>query len=861
MSEIKKNDPALQLNRIHSQNLALSSSVIKRISSMLNKDKLFNFTKFIENYSIINKKDIKCFKKYLKDISNDLISKVHKKQGITEYLFSKYYELPGLISERLYTVFCNNEKEEFLDGENFIKKMLELFSGNFTKLSNIIFDLIDFDNDGKISYDGTRIILSHIPITHNRYDQNKFRFEQDEYIDRINSQEEISNSLDILFNNKKSLTLNEFIDIVKNVNSNIFIFLLLFILDRKPFSKETLQIYSKEDSNSDDDSDDDSDDEEEEENSNENNCIYIISPSIKDKKFFTPSIPKIIDKFGVEKMDLYNVNTIPEINNENKNLRSHSEKKLSMLNKKHKENNNNKIKNKNEIKPISSTVFNVLSPGDSNNICKVCKKGSLHMVTNIKFKFSPVERNLKKNYDKDKINNDIENSKENKKSDSDKEKSSDSSDSKSSKSIDKKEEKSTNIKNNNICVVNDNSNKNSSKILNEGYLYKYSDSGKFKKYWCKLINKDLFLFKKKDSKHIEMFSLIRTFVKESYSREIDDEDYYCFQLIFENKEKEFFVEDEDEYLSWINILKKILYCENINDNYTVKEKLGEGRYASVYKGIHKLSGRLVSIKIINKNNITKLKYDMIQNEIEISKICQHPNIVKLYDVIEDMEKIYLIFEYCSGTDLLQYFEQRNYKIPEPEIAKIIHKLSLAIFYIEAFGIIHRDIKPENILLTNNTENYDIKLADFGLAMILGPNEKSTQPFGTVSYVAPEVLKSVPYDKSVDIWGIGILSYLLLFGKLPFDDPDEDENEISRQTINDPVVFSEKKSEEISKEAKDFIISCLKKNPEERINITQILQHEWFKKYVSNELIEHRKECQSKKHCFFDIFEVFSSGEF
>ena len=225
---------------------------------------------------------------------------------------------------------------------------------------------------------------------------------------------------------------------------------------------------------------------------------------------------------------------------------------------------------------------------------------------------------------------------------------------------------------------------------------------------------------------------------------------------------------------------------------------------------------------------------MIQNELDILKICQHPNIVKLYDVIEDSEKLHIIMELVEGPELFSYLEKKDFNISECEANKIIYKLSSALFYLNVFGIVHRDIKPENILLTNDNANYEIKLIDFGLGIILGPNEKSDQPFGTVSYVAPEVLCGNDYDKSVDIWSLGVLSYLLLVGRLPFDHPDDDENEIARQTINDPVPFTEKKWEIISQEAKSFVNMCLVKDPLTRINITEILKHDWIKKYVSEE---------------------------
>lgn len=145
-------------------------------------------------------------------------------------------------------------------------------------------------------------------------------------------------------------------------------------------------------------------------------------------------------------------------------------------------------------------------------------------------------------------------------------------------------------------------------------------------------------------------------------------------------------------------------------------------------------------------------------------------------------------EYCAGGDLFSYIEKRGFKLQEKRASQIIHKLSTAMFYIHSYGIAHRDLKPENILMTDDTEEADIKLLDFGLSKIIGPDETCNEPFGTLvniivfysiqSYVAPEILLEKPYNKMVDIWSIGIITFLLLTGCLPYDD-EESEREIIR----------------------------------------------------------------------------------
>ena len=141
---------------------------------------------------------------------------------------------------------------------------------------------------------------------------------------------------------------------------------------------------------------------------------------------------------------------------------------------------------------------------------------------------------------------------------------------------------------------------------------------------------------------------------------------------------------------------------------------------------------------MNKKEMNKQDLELVKTEIEILKICQHPNIIRLYDVFENVDFIYiskayltLVMEHCSGGDLFSYIETRGFKLAEPRAAELIHKLSAACYYLHSYGIAHRDLKPENILMTDDTETADIRLLDFGLSKIIGPGETCTEPFGTL----------------------------------------------------------------------------------------------------------------------------------
>lgn len=134
-------------------------------------------------------------------------------------------------------------------------------------------------------------------------------------------------------------------------------------------------------------------------------------------------------------------------------------------------------------------------------------------------------------------------------------------------------------------------------------------------------------------------------------------------------------------------------------------------------------------------------------------------------------------EYCQGRDLFDYLQDRNFKIPEKKAAKMVYELASAISYLHNYGIVHRDLKPENILMSADTDDACIKLLDFGLSRMLSPSETCKDIIGTLvflifnkfkiqTYVAPEILLQQEYNKSVDYWSLGIISYVLLSGCLP-----------------------------------------------------------------------------------------------
>ena len=125
-------------------------------------------------------------------------------------------------------------------------------------------------------------------------------------------------------------------------------------------------------------------------------------------------------------------------------------------------------------------------------------------------------------------------------------------------------------------------------------------------------------------------------------------------------------------------------------------------------------------------------------------------------------------EYMEGKDLFDYMKFRNFKVGEQRVKQIAKQIAEALKYLHSYGIIHRDLKLENIMMSDCSDNAVAKVVDFGLAKMLGSHEKTDEPFGTLGYVAPEVLLKYPYSFECDLWSLGCIIYAMHSGCLPFD---------------------------------------------------------------------------------------------
>lgn len=261
-----------------------------------------------------------------------------------------------------------------------------------------------------------------------------------------------------------------------------------------------------------------------------------------------------------------------------------------------------------------------------------------------------------------------------------------------------------------------------------------------------------------------MINISGYFVEEKEHYQID-ENYtlYEFILCTQWEKRTLYTINEEERKMWIAALKKTLKCSDIYKNYEVGNVIGKGAFGEVRMGKIRENGKDVAIKILLKRKMRMKDYDLFRNEIEALKLCQHPNIVQLHDVIEDLESIYIVMELLNFGTLKDYLKVRS-RMSNDKAKHIVKGIANALDYLGKFGIVHRDLKPNNILMT---EDGIPKLADFGLAILLGPSQKRKEFAGTLDYTCPEMIIGVPYGQEADLWSLGVITYNILCGKLPF----------------------------------------------------------------------------------------------
>ena len=269
--------------------------------------------------------------------------------------------------------------------------------------------------------------------------------------------------------------------------------------------------------------------------------------------------------------------------------------------------------------------------------------------------------------------------------------------------------------------------------------------------------------------------------------------------------------------------KSFFEKENPIGDYLLNKEIGSGGFAKVVEATHIPTGEKVAVKIMDKAQIFSepLNLNRIQREIAILKIVRHNNIIKLYELMETPDKIYMVMEYCNGGELFDYIVSKQH-LTERQACRFFQEIINCLEYLHSLNIAHRDIKPENLLLNKIKNKINLKLIDFGISNCYTMEKLLTTPCGTASYAPPEMHKGEEYYGLLsDIWSAGVVLYAMVFGYLPFCEDDEDIN------INNIIQGNYEIPEEASPELADLLIHLLDINPLTRYDLDQIKEHPWF----------------------------------
>jgi len=262
----------------------------------------------------------------------------------------------------------------------------------------------------------------------------------------------------------------------------------------------------------------------------------------------------------------------------------------------------------------------------------------------------------------------------------------------------------------------------------------------------------------------------------------------------------------------------------IEKQYEFKSELGRGAFSIVYLAVHKATNNHFAVKVINKKDLGKDYEKNLKMEVDILKKVNHPNIIALKELFDTPDKLYLIMELVTGGELFDKIVEKG-SYTEDEASTLVRKIVSAVDYLHNLGIVHRDLKPENLLLKRADNDLEIAIADFGLSKIVGQQMMMQTACGTPSYVAPEVLNASGYGKEVDMWSIGVITYILLCGFPPFYG--DTVPEIFEQIMEANFDYPEEYWGSVTKEAKDFINKLLVVDSDKRMSAVDALRHPWL----------------------------------
>ena len=753
--------------------------------SKLRKENFINFLfpfKFkVKKISIIN-------------FLSEIYANYHKRcnKVFDSYSFQELMRLPMIVCNKMYSTFTSNESTQ-MSVDEFSTNIYNLFFGDIDDKMSMIFDLLDFDGDGAIIYEDVFLILSHLHLMEHNYNtiyyieeiiaiffDNKTKIEKDNFFN-INKNCDVL-LLVLIFLNKyqtiiteQELTFYESCILKKNKNGEFALNynytnsikndkfdeyedleyqpseLLLDYLEIIDFGKKNKRIVSEFE-------------EDEEYFGNEDqdlNALIDFSMEFKElkerfinecnlePKLFSSTFSSMFQEETGKKRKKRDIEINKQVNDILKN---------QMYNNLKKENNQKIPTKKNELRKLmteesysneKATQINS-TVGDAEIYHDFKKQNSLINNSGINFSF------IKKFNPNFQMKNEIILKKENGKS----------------------KKKMVKL------------------VLFNNYIF----------YYITLNNKN-FLFKK-------IIPMVNLFI---HKKKIDALTHVRLISQAHNSTlvKEFSSEDYEKVLNFCLKFNGANYQRDITKEYYFKYEIDRGKFGHVFLAKSNTEDKKYAIKLVQKKNQSLEEYKINRNEIDIFHLLQnidHPNIVKCIDLFENESQIFFVFEYLPCGNLKKYLQDLKFFPADYNIdtvLKLTKQLIEGAYFLHKYGIIHRDIKTTNIMVQINSpikksfistsmgisdiqkihedmSDVTLKIIDFGLAKILGENEMTNEPYGSLSYKAPELILHKIYNFKVDVWSIGVTIYYIVYKTLPFEEGNREE--LKKAIVNSPVPY-------------------------------------------------------------------------
>ncbi|PZC74446.1 hypothetical protein B5X24_HaOG207849 [Helicoverpa armigera] len=261
------------------------------------------------------------------------------------------------------------------------------------------------------------------------------------------------------------------------------------------------------------------------------------------------------------------------------------------------------------------------------------------------------------------------------------------------------------------------------------------------------------------------------------------------------------------------------YDAKIAGLYDLLDTLGSGHFAVVKLARHVFTGEKVAVKVIDKSKLDDVSKSHLFQEVRCMKLVQHPNVVRLYEVIDTQTKLYLILELGDGGDLYDYIMRHESGLSESLARDYFRQIVRAISYCHRLHVVHRDLKPENVVFFEKLGV--VKLTDFGFSNKFCPGQKLETSCGSLAYSAPEILLGDSYDApAVDVWSLGVILYMLVCGQAPFQEANDSE------TLTMIMDCKYTIPQHISNSCKRLIGRMLVREPEKRATLSEIATDPW-----------------------------------